>query len=343
MRQKGQRSSHRDTVLLSGWVYADLLLGLMMLFLVSTRGVPVDQLQPTITPTSTWTPTATQTSTATRPVAIGPTSTRTPTLTPTASRTPSPTPTLTPTLTPQPPAIGVNQTAYTVVLRVNPDRLPAFFAGDAKAKQQTQVQLTEQIRTCFGAFPGKAKAGFLLAFGGNPLPARGEALAQTATELLRQLYPDLFSGIPIRNYHTITTNPYENGIIELQTHFITQPGLLDVVTSYGEECVIPPASWCEGNGEAQIVVFNWDSEPLKFILNGTSREVRMAKGDNPSYACIRSVAGKASWGATLRALNAQGSLNLAKGKTEYLYFCVEDGRLVQNCRSGSKVEGTSGK
>ena len=45
----------RDTVLLSGWLFADLFLGLMMIFLASVNGVPLPSERPptlTVTPTS---------------------------------------------------------------------------------------------------------------------------------------------------------------------------------------------------------------------------------------------------------------------------------------------------
>jgi hypothetical protein len=330
MQKSNNGTRPTDTVLISGWVYADLLLGLMILFLVSTKGVDPATLVPTFTPTPTATSTATAspspTSTAYRILGA--------TLTP--SMTPSPTATLTPTATPTVPSVGVNRTAYTVVLRINPDLLPALFAGDAKIRQQVQEQLKAQGQACFGPFAGKAKAGFLLAFGGNPTPGRGNELARLAAELLKQQYPDLFTG-PVRNYHAITTNPYENGTIELQTFFMIQDGLTDVVTVYGDKCEIPPASWCQGNGDAQVVVFDWEAEPLKFVLNDLSYEVKTAKGENPTYACLRAPAGQGRWTASLRGLEAQGDLSLTKGKSSYLYFCVENGRLVSNCRTATKV------
>jgi hypothetical protein len=50
----------RDTVLLSGWLFADLLLGLMVIFLaantVGVKPLPIPTPQPVIIPTSTPTP-----------------------------------------------------------------------------------------------------------------------------------------------------------------------------------------------------------------------------------------------------------------------------------------------
>ncbi len=46
----------RDTVLLSGWLFADLLLALAIIFLANTGGI---QLKPIPTPTPTVTPTPT--------------------------------------------------------------------------------------------------------------------------------------------------------------------------------------------------------------------------------------------------------------------------------------------
>lgn len=53
MRQHLTQGFVRDTVWLSGWVFADLLLGLAILFLATTRGTPA----PTPTQTATLTPT----------------------------------------------------------------------------------------------------------------------------------------------------------------------------------------------------------------------------------------------------------------------------------------------
>src|SRR5450755_2237861 len=49
-----------DTILLGGWLFADLLLGLMIIFLVSAQGVPqVTATVPTPTPPATIAPTPT--------------------------------------------------------------------------------------------------------------------------------------------------------------------------------------------------------------------------------------------------------------------------------------------
>lgn len=77
---------------IAGWLFADLMLVLALVFVVVGRGDDeAEAVAPTVTPTVTATATATPTATPT------PTPTPTPTATPTATPTPTPTPTATPT------------------------------------------------------------------------------------------------------------------------------------------------------------------------------------------------------------------------------------------------------
>jgi hypothetical protein len=103
-----QRNIVRDTTLLSGWLFADLLLGLTVVFLMATPG---GQPGPTPTPTPIPTPTLTSTPTNT-PIPPPPTNTNTPE----------------PTFTPEPTATPVkvtvvSQTSFTITLQVNQDLL----------------------------------------------------------------------------------------------------------------------------------------------------------------------------------------------------------------------------
>lgn len=237
----------RDTVSLSGWIYADLLLGLMVLFLVSTRGATPEQLVPPSTATPTPTTTLTATASLSASLTPTPTNTATPTRTPTptATRTPTSTATRTPTLTitPQAFVVGLNPTPYRVTLRVSPSLIPGIMAGKADARATAQAQLRRQMHYCFANMRGQA--GMVLTFGSNPDPNIGNRLAALANALLREEYEDLFARqraeAVMRDYHTITTNPAQNGVIELEVFFITLPEFPDIIGTYGATCV-PPQS-----------------------------------------------------------------------------------------------------
>ncbi len=235
----------RDTVSLSGWIYADLLLGLMMLFLVSMRGATPDQLQP-----ATHTPTPTATYTLTPTPTPSPTAMATVTPAKAGAGTRMPTPTLVPTFTPVPTAtstpkayiVGLSQTPFAVTLRINPALISDVMVGRPQARATAQAQLRTQIRYCFARIRGQA--GMVLAFGNNPAPSVGERLAELATGLLNQEYPDLFPQeegrrTAIRNYHHITTDPKLNGVIDLDVFFITLPEYPDILKTYGEKCTPP--------------------------------------------------------------------------------------------------------
>ncbi len=232
----------RDTVSLSGWIYADLLLGLMVLFLVSMRGVTPDQLR---SPTDTPTPTAVYLLTSTPTPSPTTTTSTTPTRTSTSTRTPTATPTLTLTATSTPKAymIGLAPTPFEVTLRIKPDLIPAIVAGRPEAKSTAEAQLRPQIRYCFAQVRGQA--GLVLAFGHNPTPAVGEELAKLATSLLTEyseLFPQEEGRIAlIRNYHDIRSrsDPRLNGRIDLEVFFLTLPDYPDVIKTYGAKCTPP--------------------------------------------------------------------------------------------------------
>lgn len=106
-------SSSRDTIALAGWLFADLLLGLGLLFFVAeSKGTP-----PPPTPTTTATPTLTLT--PTRTYTSSPTVTRYPTNTPYPTFTPIFTYTPYPTFTPLPP--NLTYTPYPTFTPVPPE------------------------------------------------------------------------------------------------------------------------------------------------------------------------------------------------------------------------------
>jgi hypothetical protein len=164
----------RETVLLGGWIFADLMLALAMLFFsANTRGV----IPP---PTSTVTSTPTSTTTSTLTPTITSTATQTPIYSPTAtpSRTPSPTVTPTATFTPTPVRLQViEKTQCTVDLTQNQWLDP----------NQLRAGIQQQC-------PGKAgkKAGLVLTFGKAVVNDQGVGIARQVNQALPAADPDTF-------------------------------------------------------------------------------------------------------------------------------------------------------
>jgi hypothetical protein len=209
-----QRSGFRDTFSLGGWLFADLMLALMVLFLASntvtgpiaplSTSTATETASPTVTATPTASFTATPTSTNT-PVA-GRTATFTVTATPTRTNTPTATATSTATRTPSPTSVPCQ---LTLVLRKH-----AFtVAGSGDGNGPSAAQL----RKAFAPFHGQ-RLGLLLTFGHEPEPAQGETLASTVNKQLAALLPDLFTPATIReSYHYIDTE--NTGSVDFNAYF----------------------------------------------------------------------------------------------------------------------------
>lgn len=244
----------RDTIALAGWLFADLLLGLGLLFFVAeSKGTPPAPT-PTITPTASTTPTTTPTITRL------PTYTRYPTFTLIHTYTPYPTftalppnltytpyPTFTdvppewtytpyPTYTPFPPEatytpfptvlFGLNESPFTANLKTVP--------GSSSAA--VQDQLRPQIRACFARFDGVARAGVALIFGTNASPTVGNAIARDADAVLRQEFPRIFGETVTKPYHFISGDPGQSGDITAEIYFISEAGQPDPFTAEDSVC-----------------------------------------------------------------------------------------------------------
>ncbi len=147
-----RRVRHRDAFGLIGWLFADLLLVLAMLFLASsTVARPVPSPSPTPTPTPSPTPAPTRTF-AGKP-------------TPTATATPTPTPT--------------PDCRNTVVLKKNELTVPPSRIG----RRATDPQL----KTAFGRFKGQ-QVGLLLTFVHGVTPGDGVAQAKKVNEFIRSAF-----------------------------------------------------------------------------------------------------------------------------------------------------------
>lgn len=260
----------RDTIALAGWLFADLLLGLGLLFFVAeSRGTPPAPT-PTITPRPTLTYTPTRTYTPTPTVTRFPTYTPYPTFTPIWTYTPYPTfpPNLTytpyPTFTPVPPewtytpyptytpfpplptqtpyptiVFGLNGTPFTANLKLDAGDAAQLVSGSSsavtQARQRIQARLRTQVLSCFSRFSGQARAGVALIFGANPNPTVGNAMAREADAALRQAFPRIFENTVTKNYHFISDDPSQNGDITAEVYFVSESGG-DPFTLEEEEC-----------------------------------------------------------------------------------------------------------
>lgn len=182
MRSRTPFLRPQDMLLLAGWVFADLLLGLTVLFLAAAPGGQPPT--PTVTPTS-FTPTLTAT------IKYTPTATRTPSLTPTPTLTPMPTRTITPTptLTPCPVVLETNPRREDFELDLN----AVWQGGNGDTRQMALFK--DQVRQRLNGAP---RAGFVLVYGYAPKndlgDAQGGTLARQAVDVLRDALPSVFNG-----------------------------------------------------------------------------------------------------------------------------------------------------
>ena len=168
--RSGAKISVRDTTMLSGWLFADLLLGLMMIFLVAAPPAELPPL-PT-TPTATATPT------------------NTPTLTPTPTLTATPTNTPVPTVAPTP--------APRIVLSREPRRylfeninVAVLLSRNSQARQNERDRLIAEIKSKLQPLQGK-QAGIVLTFGRLSNDGLATSLSAEFNSLLREAMPTVF-------------------------------------------------------------------------------------------------------------------------------------------------------
>lgn len=197
--RRGGRRRANGPVGINAWLFADVLLGLMILFLVSTPGVPVAALlgpqTPTATPTATPTPTPTPTATPTA----------TPTLTPTVTPTPTATPTVTPTPTPLP-------CQTTVTLNEKDFSVPPATAGG--------IPSDAALAQAFQPYAGSI-AGIVLTFAHAPTIPEGRALATQVNDRLRAILPAMFTTTSItKPLGWIDLDPTATGQVDFNTFFI---------------------------------------------------------------------------------------------------------------------------
>lgn len=314
MKQRDGNTNPRDLVWISGWVFADLMLGLFVIFLVSARGATPEEIAAIPPPTATATATVT------------------PTWTPVPTRGPLPThtpfPTLRPTVTAIPAlSIGLDQTPYYVTLRTDPT---LFLSTSDADKRAADKQFRDQIHSCLNQTVG-SKAGMVLAEGYNPHIENGHTLAKRVISLLSAELGDVFVNAVPKDYHRLSNDPYLNGMVTLEIYFVADPRIRLPKDLLGKQCTPPPKTWCQGRENAQsLIVFNWDTFPyLSFNLDGEVFRIKPAngtppKGDNGTVGCIMVSPGWHSWSAG----QASGRFFVEQGKDpEPILLCGSPARL----------------
>lgn len=328
----------RKTVHIAGWLFADLLLGLAMLFITSMVGLPIPTPAPTLPPGVTPSPTATQTPTPTATVTL----TRSPTV---ASRgTPGgapPTPTL--------PA-GINPTPFVATFRADPNLVPEWMQNPNSPQAATaRNQISQQMHACLDKYNGLTQASVVLNFGGNPNNRNGDAIALEANQLLRKEFPSLF-GTPstvFENFHSISASPSANGTVKLKIYFVSSPTYpRNPIAEFGTTCM-PPPTWCldasrpGSTNKSAINVFNWPGAsgyPLYFTLRGMRYEIASAEGQNPAFRCFLIEPGIYNWNADLGNFESGGQIEAGKS----MNFCVAGGKLKPDC-TGEDAPSSAGQ
>lgn len=159
-----RRKNLPDGVSLAGWLFADLLLALVVVTLASGAGrslgsgeAAADELAGGVTTTET-------TSTTTTTVKVA----------------------------------GVDPEPHTFEIA---GQYTTLLGPDGPAKDAERARIVEEMRTHFkDAGLTSRRVGFVLTFGVHPNPSNGTALADVYNGLLRQAQPDMFKGATMRDF-----------------------------------------------------------------------------------------------------------------------------------------------
>lgn len=180
MRSRWPRDhSHLELLGLTGWLFADLLLAIAMVFLLSQRGGEAVQEIALVMPTATPLPSATATATATP--------------------RPSPSPTTIPT-----PVQGLQDERREVALMVD----AAALLGPAGTTRDRAIEaLHTQVREKFAPLEG-AHAAIVVTFagalsGGERQYQRAEQLARVVNAELGAVYPEMFENTATEALHDL--------------------------------------------------------------------------------------------------------------------------------------------
>jgi hypothetical protein len=186
---------------LSGWLFADLLLGIAMLFLVfNTVGAEPPPLPlPTPTTVPTYTPYPTYTTAPT--YAVPPT------------YTPAPTYTVPPT----PTSAGVDLTPFpaegaTAGFQIS--NAQAFVDNNSSERERVK----QELHKLFDPFVGKRKAVFVITTGHTTTQRAdfGNTIAGDVNELLVSEFPGIFQGAVKKASHNLTGR---TGLVDFEVYF----------------------------------------------------------------------------------------------------------------------------
>lgn len=153
--------------LLAGWLWADLLLGLFVIFLAASAAPP-------------------------REAAISAMAS------PSPSVTPQPTPTARPSAT---PSRAVSPRPVEVTITVDERKL---FSTDESAVGSEQRRIADEVATRLRAAAGQRQVAVALVFAPHHDPDEGDRLARIATAALRS---GAFGGALIRPYRSLSSGP----------------------------------------------------------------------------------------------------------------------------------------
>jgi hypothetical protein len=187
------RNQRPNTVTLAGWLLADLLLGLAMLFFVlNTKGTACPEAAVTPSLNTIVTPTIT--------------------LTPERYQTPPPT---TITLTLPPPGLIVEPFTFYVDISSISD----FFAGNANAIQN----FVHQVNNKLGEMKNQ-RVGLVIIIGYHRQVSIGVNLAETANSLLISQFPNTFSSerTVTKSFWSAPNTNRQSGTLEIEVYFYAQ-------------------------------------------------------------------------------------------------------------------------
>ncbi len=192
-----------------GWLYADLLLAIAMLFLVFNTTADLPEPTPTPAPAVTLT------------LPPKPTDTLTPLPMATSTDTPAPRPEPTLTSTPTPRPGGLELKEDVIELKVDIDLM---LGPDGAAKRQEERNVITILQDLVRPF-GDRRAGMVLAFGTARTgeAQRGEDLADVVTKLLPTAMPRMFPNTVMKPYHQLNDRtPEARGIVKMEIYWIKE-------------------------------------------------------------------------------------------------------------------------
>jgi hypothetical protein len=196
-----------DAMRLGGWLFADLLLALAVIFLASGQGSakPGQALRVTLSLAST------------------PASTPTPTpMPPTSTSAPNPTPTPTATaavfviVETAAPQASISHQPVELVIQTRAD---ALLAGQADELARVKAAIQAAAREA-GL---ERRAGIVLTFGTSPSPGEGSQLAARVNQVLPEALPAVFEGAAVRTFHQINQDPGKRGEVLLEVYILLSP------------------------------------------------------------------------------------------------------------------------